>query len=96
MPKKRKIPMRKCIVCQESAEKRDLFRIVRSPEGDIFLDLTGKKNGRGAYISKKKSCITKARDKNLLSRHLGVPVPDQVFEDMNVYLEEHPADAAEE
>ncbi|TGB00319.1 YlxR family protein [Sporolactobacillus shoreae] len=96
MPKKRKIPMRKCIVCQESTEKRDLFRVVRSPEGDVFLDLTGKKNGRGFYISKKKSCVLKAKDKNMLSRNLGVTVPDQVFEDMISYLGEHPADAAEE
>ncbi|RYL95305.1 YlxR family protein [Sporolactobacillus sp. THM7-4] len=95
MPKQRKIPMRKCIACQESSEKKGLFRIVRSPEGEIFLDLTGKKNGRGAYLSKRKSCVQKAREKNLLSRHLGVPIPDHVFDDMEAYLEEHPVDAGE-
>lgn len=95
LPKRRKVPMRKCIACREPAAKKDLFRVVRSPEGDVFLDLTGKKNGRGAYISKKPECIRKARDKKLLSRHLGVPVPDQVFDEMTAYLEEHPADAAE-
>ncbi|GAY74595.1 RNase P modulator RnpM [Sporolactobacillus inulinus] len=93
MPKQRKIPMRKCIVCQESTEKKALFRIVRSPEGDVLLDLTGKKNGRGAYLSKKASCIQKAKDKNLLTRHLGVAVPDRVFDEMNAYLEAHPEDA---
>lgn len=95
MPKQRKIPMRKCIACQESTEKRGLFRIVRSPEGEVFLDLTGKKNGRGAYLSKKTTCVRKAKEKSLLSRHLGVPVPDSVFDDMFAYLEEHPDDAGE-
>lgn len=93
MPKQRKVPLRKCIACQESTEKKALFRIVRSPEGDISLDLTGKKNGRGAYLSKKADCIKKAKDKNLLSRHLGVTVPDHVFEEMTDYLEAHPLDA---
>lgn len=89
MIKKRKVPMRKCVVCQESAEKRDLFRVVRSPEGEISLDPSGKKNGRGAYLSKKESCVKKARDKNLLSRHLGVPVPEEVFDQMIAELGEH-------
>ncbi|MCL1630846.1 YlxR family protein [Sporolactobacillus sp. CPB3-1] len=93
MPKQRKIPLRKCIACQKSTEKRNLFRIVRSPEGEVFLDLTGKKNGRGAYLSKQADCIQKAKDKNLLSRHLGVPVPERVFEEMYHYLEQHPVDA---
>ncbi|MDN3953964.1 RNase P modulator RnpM [Sporolactobacillus laevolacticus] len=91
MPKQRKIPLRKCIACQESTEKKGLFRIVRSPEGEIFLDLTGKKNGRGAYLSKKAECIQKAKNKNLLSRHLGVTVPDHVFDEMIAYLETHPS-----
>jgi Predicted nucleic-acid-binding protein implicated in transcription termination len=88
MEKKRKVPLRKCVVCQESAEKRDLFRIVRSPEGEVSLDPTGKKNGRGAYLSRKESCVKKAKDKNLLSRHLGVPVPDEVFDQMITELGE--------
>lgn len=88
MVKKRKVPMRKCVVCQESAEKRDLFRVVRSPEGEVSLDPTGKKNGRGAYLSKKESCIKKARDKNVLSRHLGVSVPEEVFDQMITELGE--------
>lgn len=95
MVRQRKIPMRKCIVCQESTDKRALFRVVRSPEGDVSLDLTGKKNGRGAYVSKNEDCVQKAKNKKLLSRHLGVPVPDQVFDDMMSYLEEHAADASE-
>ncbi|CAM3075503.1 RNase P modulator RnpM [Sporolactobacillus spathodeae] len=96
MPKLRKIPMRKCVVCQEQEDKRQLFRVVRSPEGDVFLDLTGKKNGRGAYLSQKKACIEKAKNKNLLSRHLGTPVPDQVFDDMLRLVEERCVDAPSE
>ncbi|MCQ2008988.1 MAG: YlxR family protein [Sporolactobacillus sp.] len=92
MPKQRKIPLRKCIACQESTEKKGLFRIVRSPEGEVSLDLTGKKNGRGAYLSKKTECVQKAKNKNLLSRQLGVPVPEHVFDEMLDYLETHTAD----
>ncbi|TCP30294.1 hypothetical protein EV207_106117 [Scopulibacillus darangshiensis] len=86
--KQRKIPMRKCIACGDSEEKKSLFRIVRSPEGEVSLDLTGKKNGRGAYLSKKKECVEKARQKNLLSRQLQTPIPDDVFEDMLKLVEE--------
>ncbi|MCO7125958.1 YlxR family protein [Sporolactobacillus shoreicorticis] len=92
MPKQRKIPLRKCIACQESIEKKGLFRIVRSPEGEVFLDLTGKKNGRGAYLSKKAECVQKAKNKNLLSRQLGVSVPEHVFDEMFDYLKTHTAD----
>lgn len=95
MPGKRRIPMRKCIVCQESAKKKNLFRVVRSPEGEVTLDMTGKKNGRGAYLTKKEECVMKAKNKKLLSRQLGVPVPDSVFQDMMSYLEEHAADVRE-
>lgn len=55
----------------------------------MFLDLTGKKNGRGAYLCMKASCVQKARDKNSLTRHLGVPVPETIFDEMTAYLEEH-------
>ena len=80
--KQRKIPMRKCIVCQENEDKRNLFRVVRSPEGEVSLDPTGKKNGRGAYISKKIDCIENARTKNLLSKNLKAEVPDDVYDEM--------------
>ncbi|MFT8362639.1 MAG: YlxR family protein [Sporolactobacillus sp.] len=88
MPKTRKIPMRKCVVCQEQVDKRQLFRVVRSPEGEVFLDSTGKKNGRGAYLSRKKECIDMARKKNMLSRHLGTAIPEHVFDEMLELLEE--------
>ncbi len=86
--KQRKVPLRKCVACQSPEEKAELFRIVRSPEGDVFLDSTGKKNGRGAYLSKKKECVIKARDKGLLSRHLNTAVPSGIFDEMLKHLED--------
>ncbi|MFT8871327.1 MAG: YlxR family protein [Sporolactobacillus sp.] len=93
MPKQRKVPMRQCVACQQSFDKRDLFRIVRSPEGDVCLDPTGKKNGRGAYLSKSRECIEKARARHMLSRHLDAEVPDSVFEEMLQALEAQGSDA---
>ncbi|MFC4617382.1 RNase P modulator RnpM [Camelliibacillus cellulosilyticus] len=80
--KQRKVPMRKCIACQQNEEKKRLFRIVRSPEGDVFLDPSGKKNGRGAYLSKDRECIEKARAKKLLDRSLNTTVGDDVYDEM--------------
>ena len=59
--KKRKIPLRRCVGCREMKDKRELLRIVRNNEGEIFVDPTGKKNGRGAYICKSMECFSKAR-----------------------------------
>ena len=75
--KQRKIPMRKCLGCGESFEKRELVRIVRSPEGEISLDLTGKKAGRGAYICPKKECLKLARKR--LASTLETEIPDELF-----------------
>ena len=59
--KVKKIPLRKCTGCGQSFPKRDLIRVVRSPEGDVSLDFTGKKSGRGAYVCKNAQCFKKAR-----------------------------------
>jgi len=80
--KQKKVPIRKCIACGQAQDKKELFRIVRSPEGEVFLDPTGKKNGRGAYLTKSKECIEKARSKNLLSKQLNVNVDDSIFTEM--------------
>ena len=61
MPAARKIPMRKCTGCNEMKPKKELVRVVRSPEGEISLDLTGKKPGRGAYVCRDEECLKKAR-----------------------------------
>ena len=74
-----KIPQRKCVGCNEMKEKKALLRIVRSPEGEISLDLTGKKAGRGAYVCQSKECITKAVKEKRLERALEKPVSEEVY-----------------
>lgn len=78
----KKIPMRSCVVTKEKCEKRDLIRIVRTPEKEVKIDLTGKMNGRGAYIKKDVSVIEKARKSKVLERYLEVSVPDAIYEEL--------------
>lgn len=80
--KQKKIPLRKCKGCGEMFDKRTLVRVVRSPEGEISLDLTGKKSGRGAYVCKNAECLRLARKKKAFERELGVTVDDSVFSQM--------------
>ena len=86
--KTKKIPMRKCVVTNERFEKKHLLRVVRTPEGNVIYDPTGKANGRGVYLSKDKTVILKAKQHKILSRHLNVDVPDDVFEDCLKALED--------
>ena len=78
----KKIPMRTCVVTKEKLEKRDLIRVVRTPVGEVEIDLTGKMNGRGAYIKADKSVIDKAKKSKVLDRHLEVSVPDTIYEEL--------------
>ena len=78
----KKIPMRKCVGCQEMKEKKSLIRVVKTAEGDIILDDTGKKNGRGAYICKSLECLKKAKKTKALERSFGVSVSEQVYEEL--------------
>ena len=78
----KKIPMRTCVISKEKCEKRDLIRIVRTPEGNIEIDLTGKKNGRGAYIKKDVEVVNKARKNKALDRHLEVNVPESIYDEL--------------
>ena len=75
----KKIPMRQCLGCREMKPKKELIRVVRSPEGDISLDLTGKKAGRGAYVCPDKECITKAYKGHRLEKALEKQVNDDVY-----------------
>lgn len=75
----KKTPQRKCVGCNEMKDKKVLLRIVRSPEGEISLDLTGKKAGRGAYVCHSKECITKAVKEKRLERALEKPISDEVY-----------------
>ena len=78
----KKIPMRKCLGCNEMKPKKDLIRAVKSPEGEISLDLTGIKSGRGAYICPDKNCFDKARKGKRLERALETQIPDSVYDAM--------------
>lgn len=84
----KKVPMRKCIGCNESKTKKELVRFVRSPEGDISLDLIGKKSGRGAYICPDTECLKKARKSRRLERIFETTVPDSVYEEAERLLGE--------
>ena len=79
--KLKKIPMRTCVVTKEKCEKKDLLRIVRTPEGKIIVDLTGKANGRGAYLKKDVEVIKKAQASKILERVLEVVIDDSVYEE---------------
>ena len=85
MPKK--IPMRQCLGCREMKPKRELLRVVRSPEGEISLDLKGKKPGRGAYICRSADCLRRAVKSRALSRALETQIPDEVMERLAETLE---------
>ena len=76
----KKIPLRQCMGCRERKPKRDMIRIVRTPEGVVSLDFGGKMNGRGAYICPETECLKKVQKSKALERSLEVPIPDEVFE----------------
>jgi uncharacterized protein len=82
MNKPKKIPMRKCVATNESYPKKELIRIVRTPEATVIIDIKGKANGRGAYLSRNKSAIEMARKKKILDRHLEIEVPQSIYDDL--------------
>ena len=77
--KPKKIPSRKCLGCMQSFPKKDLIRLVRSPEGDISLDFTGKKSGRGAYICPNAACFAKAKKAKRFEKNLECQIPEEVY-----------------
>lgn len=87
--KQKKIPQRKCIACQERDSKKGLMRIVKTKEGEIFLDPTGKANGRGAYICKDTECLKKAIKTKALNKAFKMEVPDSVYENLLKELESY-------
>lgn len=80
--KAKKIPLRMCTGCGEMFDKRTLVRVVKSPEGDISLDLTGKKSGRGAYVCKNPQCLAKARKKKAFERAFSTQINEEVYNQM--------------
>ena len=85
----KKIPERQCLGCNEHKPKKDLLRVVRTPDGEVLLDFTGKKNGRGAYICQSVNCLKKARRSGRIDRSLNVSVPAEVYDNMERELSEH-------
>ena len=88
MPKK--IPMRQCLGCREMKPKKELIRVVRSPQGDMSLDFKGKLPGRGAYVCPNSACLQKARKAKALERAFSAPMPDEVWEGLEAQMKEVP------
>ena len=80
--KQKKVPLRMCTGCGEMFDKRQLVRVVKSPEGEISLDLTGKKSGRGAYVCRNPECLKKAIKKKAFERAFQVSIDDGVYVNM--------------
>jgi len=80
--KVKKIPMRSCCVTREKLPKQELVRVVRTPEGNVIVDTTGKANGRGAYLKKDITVFEKAEKTKALNKHLEVEVPTSIFEEL--------------
>ncbi|MCC8063950.1 MAG: YlxR family protein [Clostridiales bacterium] len=90
MPKK--IPMRQCVGCREMKPKRELIRVVKSPEGELSLDFRGKKPGRGAYVCPDPACLKKAKKSNALGRALEVAIPAEVYDALEAQMAEGAGD----
>ena len=85
--KERKVPLRTCVVTREKLEKKDLLRIVKNNEGEVFVDETGKANGRGAYIKKDIEVLKKAIKTKILDRNLETTISDEVYEEIRKIIE---------
>lgn len=79
----KKIPLRTCVITREKLPKQELVRVVRTPEGNVIVDTTGKQNGRGAYLKKDLDVFKKAQKSKVLNKILETEVPDSVFEQLN-------------
>lgn len=88
-PKIKKVPVRKCLGCGNGYPKKELIRIVRSPEGEVSLDFVGKKSGRGAYICKKSECLNIAVKSKRLSRNLETEIPDEIYKKLSDEISEY-------
>ena len=84
--KERKIPMRTCVVTKEKLPKRELIRIVRNKEGEVFVDETGKQNGKGVYLKLVREVVEEARNKKLLSKYLECEVKEEIYEELEKRL----------
>lgn len=83
----RKIPMRRCMGCREHKPKRELCRVVRSPEGEVSLDIAGKKPGRGVYVCMNAACFARVRKARALEKALSAAISDAVYEQIQALME---------
>jgi len=84
----KKIPMRQCLGCREMKPKRELIRVVKSPEGNISLDSKGKSPGRGAYICHSQACLNKIEKSKALERAFSAAIPSEIYSNLNKQMEE--------
>ncbi len=87
--KTKKIPVRQCVGCRVGKPKKELIRVVRSPEGAITLDFRGKKPGRGAYVCPDKACLDKAKKSKALERAFGCVIPEEIYENLTAEMDEN-------
>ena len=80
--KQRKVPLRTCVVTKEKLEKKDLIRVVKNNNGEVFVDLTGKANGRGAYIKKDKNVLNDAKRTKALEKHLETSISEEIYKNI--------------
>ena len=78
----KKIPMRQCVGCGEMKNKKEMMRVLKTPENEIVLDVTGKKNGRGAYLCKTRECLIKARKNKGLERSFKMSIPNEIYDNL--------------
>ena len=84
----KKVPLRRCVGCNEQKSKKEFVRVIRTPEGEILLDESGKANGRGVYLCPKKSCLQMAKKAKRLERNLKVAIPDEIWTRLEEKLEQ--------
>ena len=92
----KKIPMRKCVGCMEQKSKKELVRVVRSAEGEISVDLTGKKSGRGAYLCPNPTCLALARKAKRLERGFECEIPQEVYQRLEAEINQKACEVADE
>ncbi|MBR0348958.1 MAG: YlxR family protein [Acutalibacteraceae bacterium] len=89
MQQKKKIPLRKCTGCGEMKPKKELVRVVKTPEDEVLMDLTGRVNGRGAYICPNAQCLKIARKSKRIERSFQMQIPDEIYDKMEEELKNH-------
>ena len=84
----KKVPLRKCVATGEQLPKKELIRVVKNKEGQVFVDPTGKMNGRGAYLKKSLEAIEIAQKKAILKRSLEIDIPNEIYEELKSYVKQ--------